>query len=234
MPPTRFIAILVLPVLLAACAGQGSQRSSVSSSSSSFSPSSRSSSSAALASITDGRIRIVYDSDRFGLATNAQQILKSSYIPPCEEGFRYCFYFNGTEYDGTNFDSAGLSVRRRTDLTSDGACLRSLPAGYSSLSPTISEQPSYSTSMFSPLDNAGAGHVSRGTLYRLFVSGTCYEFETRIGQSQFANYEPGTIEPFTEDDRAALDGALRGMLEAVTFTNGQAVIFPPAPSSSSP
>src|SRR5258708_11997428 len=51
----------------------------------------------------------------------------------------------------------------------------------------------YTTSVFSPIGDAAAGHYASGALYRLYLqdSSTCYEFETRLGQTQFANYPAG-------------------------------------------
>src|SRR5581483_3797253 len=43
-------------------------------------------------SISDGTFTIAFPSTDFGLATNQQQLLVNSYIPPCNQGFNYCLY----------------------------------------------------------------------------------------------------------------------------------------------
>ena len=68
-------------------------------------------------SISDGTIAFWYSSDEFGLAVTPEQILDHSYIPPCSDDFDYCFYYIGSDYNGTNFESAGLRVEKRSDLT---------------------------------------------------------------------------------------------------------------------
>lgn len=165
--------------------------------------------------------------ETFGLAVTQEQVLASSYIPPCEPGFDYCLYYHGKAYEGTNFDSAGLRVKRRGDLTSVDTCLTTSPEGYENLEPTMQEMDTYSVSMFAPLGDAGAGHYARGALYRLSVGSACFEFQTRVGESQYANYEPGTIEEFTESDRAEVTRSLQGILQSVILTESkEKVIFP--------
>ncbi|HEX8947056.1 MAG TPA: hypothetical protein VF829_02480 [Candidatus Paceibacterota bacterium] len=163
----------------------------------------------------------------FGLATTPEQVLVKAYIPPCDTPFDYCLYYNGTAYKGTNFESAGLRIHRRTDLTSKSACLTSQPTGYTGLTASTTAHETYSVSVFQPLGNAGAGHYASGALYRLFFDSTCYEFETRIGETQFANYPAGTIKQFTDADRAAVLASLRAILDDITITSTHTkVVFP--------
>jgi hypothetical protein len=176
-------------------------------------------------STSDGTITFTNPSD-FGLATNQQQILTRSYIPPCDADFNYCLYYVGTAYQGTNFDSAGIRIDKRTDLTMSSACLTTPPTGYSNFTPTTTTAGDYSLSEFSPLGDAGAGHTAVDTLYRLSYNGACYEFETRIGQSQFANYPSGTIQQFTAADQASLQAEIIGILNGITLPSGETVAFP--------
>lgn len=171
---------------------------------------------------------------QFGLAVTQDQVLKSGYIPPCPQGFNYCLYFNGDAYKGTNFESAGLSVTKRPDIATERLCLDTPPAGYSaSMTPSSTNSAnSYSTSVFSPIGDAAAGHYSSGAVYRLWLrdSSKCYEFQTRIGETQFANYPAGTIKQFTDADRQTLQQELRQELETVTISvsGSPAVVFPQA------
>jgi len=177
-------------------------------------------------SISDGTITLVYPTADFGLATSSQQITTHSYIPPCDAEFNYCLYYIGSAYQGTNFDSAGIRVEKRTDLTTQAACLTTPPTGFANFTPTSTTAGDYAVSKFTPVGNAGAGHYSTGTLYRLEYNGACYEFETRIGQSQLANYPSGTIQQFTDADQASLQSEIMGILNGVTLAPGEAVTFP--------
>lgn len=179
-------------------------------------------------SISDGNISITYNNN-FGLATNKDQILVKSYIPACDENFNYCFYYNADTYKGTNFESAGLRVKKRTDLNSS-TCLTTPPDGFD---PTMKPDSTnanniYAMSTFSNVGQGAAGHYSSGALYRLYIkdSKLCYEFETRIGETQFANYPAGTIKQFTDNDRSQVKIQLTNILEGITLKGGQTLQLP--------
>lgn len=174
--------------------------------------------------ITADGIAFDYPED-FGLATTSEQILRKSYIPACDEGFDYCLYYYRDDYLGTNFESAGLRIQKREDLSAED-CLVKPPEGYSEIWPSINNREDYQTSHFGPLGDAAAGHYANGELYRLAFNGKCYEFETRIGQSQFANYEPGTIKEFSEADLAVVKNKLNEVLKRVRFEDGGEIDFP--------
>jgi len=177
-------------------------------------------------SISDGIITLVYSTADFGLATSSQQVATRSYIPPCDANFNYCLYYIGTAYQGTNFDSAGIRIEKRADLTTQTTCLTAPPTGFQSFTPTSTITGDYAVSEFTPLGDAGAGHYSTGILYRLEYNGACYEFETRIGQSQFANYPSGTIQPFTTADETSLQAEIVGILNGITLSSGETPNFP--------
>jgi hypothetical protein len=176
-------------------------------------------------STSDGTITFTLPAD-FGLATTQAQILVQSYIPACDPGFNYCLYYIGTIYQGTNFDSAGIRIQHRTDLTTQSACLTAPPTGYANFTPTSTTISDYSLSEFTPLGDAGAGHSAVDTLYRLAYNGACYEFETRIGQSQFANYPSGTIQQFTTADQTNLRAEMQNVLDGITLPSGETIAFP--------
>jgi hypothetical protein len=176
--------------------------------------------------VSDGTITISIPSSEFGLAAKKDQILVHSYIPPCDENFNYCLYYNGSAYTGTNFESAGLRIQKRDDLKTQPACLTTQLAGYNGLVPKTGSADSYATSVFSPLGDAGAGHYSSGSLYRLFYDNKCYEFQTRIGESQFANYPAGSIKEFTKTDQSAIQAKLQEILNNITLPDGTKIEFP--------
>jgi hypothetical protein len=179
-------------------------------------------------SVSDGTVTLNYPSNEFGLAVNASQILVNSYIPPCDPTFSYCLYYTGDEYKGTNFESAGVRMQKRTDLATENVCLTTPPAGFASMKPAGSNSSTlYSSSVFSPVGDAAAGHYADGSLYRLFVksNSTCYEFESRVAQSQFANYPSGTIKEFTASDKTSIQGRLLSLINAISL-GGQSALFP--------
>ncbi len=160
--------------------------------------------------------------DDFDLATTRDQVAVHSYIPPCSENMDYCVYYNSDAYKGTNFESAGLRVKNRADLaTSTDACLKTPPDGYDNFTPATVSSDTYATSVFAPLSDGAAGHYASGALYRLFFGRSCYEFEARIGESQFANYPAGAIKQFTDADREALKARLLEILGSITITDGK-------------
>ena len=186
-------------------------------------------------SVSDGTIKFSYDSKSFGLATSKEQVLVQAYIPPCDENFNYCLYYVGDTYKGTNFESAGFRIQKRTDLSSENSCLTTPPSGFdpSKAPDRKSSGEGYSSSVFQNIGDAGAGHYASGSLYRLYikaatspnVTSSCYEFETRIGQTQFANYPAGAIKEFTSNDFDAMQAQLLGMISIVSLQSGSKDLF---------
>lgn len=166
--------------------------------------------------LAGGKLTLSYASADFGLATTPEQVLVTSYIPSCDTGFDYCLYYKGSTYKGTNFESAGLRVKTRTDLKTEGQCLSTPPSGYTSMTPMIATSTEFTTATFTPVGDAGAGHYASGSVYRLSYSGSCYEFETRIGASQYANYPAGSIKEFTDANQAAISTLLMSILKSLT------------------
>lgn len=186
-------------------------------------------SSAAAETTSDGTISFSRDAS-FALAVNADQVTTESYIPPCSEGFDYCLFYTGTAFDDTNFDSAGVSITKRDDLSAS-TCITAQPEGYTGQTPATHRESSYATSMFSGLGDAGAGHYATDTVYRLSVGESCYEMRTRVGESQFANYPAGTIEEFNAADRHVLNSMLHLQLERIRLADGTAIMYPDAPAA---
>jgi hypothetical protein len=170
----------------------------------------------------------------FALAVSNVQVATSSYIHPCDTGFDYCLYYNGTAYENTNFDSAGLTIMKRADLTSESTCLNTQPDGYSDLEESTSSSATAPMSLFAPLGDAGAGHYAFGEEYRLYASSTCYQFTTRVAESQFANYPEGTVTEFTQGERQSLLDTLRGIVGDIRLdATGAKLPLPARPQSAS-
>ncbi len=168
-------------------------------------------------------LSLTYPSSTYGLAVTKAQLPTTSYIPPCNESFAYCFYRVGEEYKGTNFESAGLRVAKRTDLTTERLCLNTPPEGFDASTEPSSTMTAnaYSTSVFKDVGDAAAGHYAAGSLYRVYLRDTkvCTEFETRIGETQYANYPAGSIKEFTAAERTAVFAELAKLLTSVTIAS---------------
>lgn len=179
--------------------------------------------------ISDGTITVGYPSAQWGLATNPAQILVKSYIPSCSENFNYCLYYTGSDYKGTNFESAGLRIEKRVDLTTERTCTNTPPEGFdASMKPTATHSENeYASSAFSNVGDAAAGHMASGSLFRLYVrsNSSCYEFETRVGQTQYANYPEGSIKQFTPAAQAALEAEIQQVINSVSLPSGTKNLF---------
>ena len=92
---------------------------------------------------------------------------------------------------------------------------------------SIKSGDNYSSSVFSNVGDAGAGHYAMGVLYRLYIysNSTCYEFETRIGQTQFANYPSGAIQQFTDADLAMVQSQFDAILKNISLPSGEKNLF---------
>ncbi len=156
----------------------------------------------ATSTVSDGIIMLT-QTEPFGLAVNADQVPDFGVIPPCDEGFLYCLYYNDVEYEATNFISAGVAITQRDDLTSMEECLMTPPSGYTDMEVTSSSTDPTAMSVFTPLLDAGAGSYATGEEFRLYTDDSCYAFRTRVGETQFANTATGTQE-FTEQQREEL------------------------------
>lgn len=177
------------------------------------------------AAYADGLITVPVPAD-FALVTPPAMPVTDTVIPPCDANFDACLVYAGGAFDGTNFEVAGMRILRRGDLATKDACLTTQPDGYSGIVPVTATGAGYATSVFAGLGDGGAGHYASGVLYRLAVEGACYEFETRIGETAFANYDPGTIGEFTDADRDALRAAFAAIVNAIALADGEPVNFP--------
>lgn len=168
--------------------------------------------------------------DDYGVAVRPEQVLVNSYIPPCDSGtpgFDYCIYRTADTYADTNFETAGVRIKERGDLTEKRACLYTPPEGYTDVQPRLGTGKGYSTSLFLSLGDAALGHYSNGELYRLHFGSTCYEFQTRVGESQLANYPKGGIKEFTEENRRMVREELAQIMGSITIAStSERVAFP--------
>ncbi|WKZ28940.1 MAG: hypothetical protein QY323_05450 [Patescibacteria group bacterium] len=141
----------------------------------------------------------------------------SGYIPVCDpEQAVVCFPVPKDAYPGTNFESAAFAVHLRSDLKKQAACEASdsgeMPDGEATINGVLYKKFSFG--------DAAAGHRLEGENYRVFRDGRCIELSTRVATTVFENYEPGTVAPFSDDNRSALQALLERMLLSFRFVNG--------------
>ena len=166
---------------------------------------------------SDGPLTLSY-ADYFAVAKTKEEMTGVSYIPPCDENFTTCFYYKADTYKGTNFGSAGLRLEKRINFSTEKTCLETPPAGFDTFKKPDTLKPftAYAMSKFSDIGQGAAGHYSSGSLYRLYIRGSseCYEFETRITESQFANYPEGSIKLFSDQDKERISTQLEDILQS--------------------
>lgn len=183
-------------------------------------------------SIEDSVIKVEYSTKDFGLAINPSQILLETEFLPCdttlETGFDYCLYYLGDEVEGGDFESAGMRIKKRPDLSSENTCLNTSPRRFeANLVPnTLKPQENVSTSVFSGLSDSGAGYVSTASLYRLFdkESKACYEFETKVIHKSDDPEDP--ISSRVQEDRDKLKAIFDSVLDRVLIAGDFGDVFP--------
>jgi hypothetical protein len=175
---------------------------------------------------TPGGLTFSY-ADPYALAATPEEVQAQAVIPACDQGFQYCIYRTGTQYAGTNFESAGISINERADLSSQATCITTQPEGYTGLKPTTKSQNGFVTGVFA-VGGAAAGSSESGAVYRAWDGKTCHELRTRVAESQFANYPAGSKVEFTSADRQQVFVELQSILNEMTI-NGTSVGFPSAP-----
>ncbi len=195
--------------------------------------------------LAGGVVTLAYPA-ALALATSGQPLQVAATIPPCDAGFDYCFHLSEGSFAGTNFRAAGMSVTLRKDLTAQLSCLLAQPSGFQDLQPGLAvpalEGPTQdksgstgtdsatearvaatigpSTSRFGGLGEGAAGTYYNGEERRLFIDGACYEFTTRVVESQFGNYPEGAVVEFTAEQRAAVLSQFDEVLASATVTVG--------------
>lgn len=169
--------------------------------------------------LAGGVVTLAYPA-ALALATGSEPVPPMATIPPCDEGYDYCFYLPPGAFEGTNFRAAGMAVARRPELSAQVSCLLAQPDGYSDLQPGL-EVPQGddvlpSTARFGDLGEGAAGTYSHGEVRRLFAAGVCYEFTLRVVEAQLANFPAGTVSEFTEAQRQSVLDELADVLGSAT------------------
>ena len=127
--------------------------------------------------------------------TPEQKQTVGSYIPICEDPADYddpanynqvaCTYYIGQSYKNTNFEAAGLSIIKKTDL-SKNECLKTSFSNGQPTSPVIINGVTF---YFDKNGGAGMGHYSSDKIYRTFYNNSCYIITSSVTANN-ANTNP--------------------------------------------
>lgn len=164
----------------------------------------------------------LYANDAYGLrvaypeevipVSDPKELAASGYIPVCDpETAVVCFPYGKEKYAGTNFDDAAFAVHDRKDLKDAEACGSVQPAEQAESGMVIGST-AFQTFSFA---TAATSHRLDGKNYRLFRDGRCLELSSRIATTVFEVWEPGSIQEFTQNDRADVQAVLDEILQSV-------------------
>jgi hypothetical protein len=150
----------------------------------------------------------------------------SLYIPICDAGVTttdsaalhpetiVCVAYPHSPYAGTNFGGAAFSVSSVPDATAEKDCLK-----FDEF--TMDKKKAHWTTIGNEKFRAasggegGLGHGLGEDVYLRYHNGKCYQLEIRIGETSFANYDPGTIKEFKDYDKVSRE--LRRVLQSFRF-----------------
>lgn len=124
----------------------------------------------------------------FSVSTEAPAF-PSTYIPLCDKDETVtCFSLSKEAYKNTNFEGAVLAVNVINGQTQKKAC--EIIEGYPK-----SEQVTIGGIQFEyykdAAGGAGAGHWSKGHLYRIFYNGICFELQPKVTGRSGQDYDLG-------------------------------------------
>ena len=137
--------------------------------------------------------------------------MKGSYIAICDTTTVACFEYRGHEYDGTNLESAGLSVNMLRELRTEKDCY---DFGEKS-APVMIEKISGINFHYANTGEAGMNQSEGGPAYRAFYQNVCFEVAGGIAEVNPGVFDPGTIKVF---DSTEMDALLLKMIRTFRFT----------------
>jgi len=139
------------------------------------------------------------------------QLMRGSYIPICDDTTVACFEYNGDEGEGTNLESAGLSVNVLRDLRTQKDC----ETIDSNSPPAKAETINGINFHYAETGSVGLGNSEGGPAYRALYQNVCFEVSIGIAESSADDGEPGSPKPF---DSTRLEKELIEMVHTFRFT----------------
>ena len=155
---------------------------------------------------------IDYPKDITSFGSNPDpQLMRGSYIPICDDTTVACFEYNGNEGEGTNLESAGLSVNVLRDLRTKQDC-----ETIDSVSPPAKTETINGTNFhYAETGSVGLGNSEGGPAYRALHQRVCFEVSVGIAESSADDGEPGSPKHF---DSTRLEKELIEMVHTFRFT----------------
>jgi hypothetical protein len=133
-----------------------------------------------------------------------------SFIPICDDTTVACFEYNGSEYEGTNFGAAGLSVNVLRDLRTEQDCDKIDTGSYPIKTETVNGIKFH----YGNTGEAATSHAKSGPAYRAFHKNVCFEIAVAIAETSIGAFDPGAIKTF---DSAKLNRLLDKMVHTFKF-----------------
>jgi hypothetical protein len=134
------------------------------------------------------------------------------YIPICLDTTVACFGYTGTEYEGTNFEAAGIAVNVLRDARTEQECDK--PDSVRRPIPAKSETVHGIRFHYGDSGEGGLSHFAGGPAYRIFYQNVCFEIAARIADVSLGAFDPGTIKSL---DPAKLNRLLEQMVHTFQF-----------------
>lgn len=145
---------------------------------------------------------------------NAQQMSAIGYIPTCDpETATLCVFIPKETVPNSNFQGAAVSVNVFTATTSQSCLSKN---SFEQIEASITTINSVPFQTFTVSD-AAMSHQSSGIDYRAWYEGICYGIQTRINTTSFEVYETGTIQKFTDTERAYIQSLLTQTVSTFMF-----------------
>lgn len=134
-----------------------------------------------------------------------------SFIPACDPATVACLFFNGHDYEGTNFEAAALSVNILRDFRTDEACSK-IDTGSYPVKTKVLNGVLYHYGM---TGDAATSHSEGGLAYRALHNGVCFELAVGVSETSLGAYDPGAIKAF---DATKLERELDKVVSTFRFT----------------
>ena len=144
-----------------------------------------------------------------GIAYKEASLL--SFIPPCDPATVACLFYNGHEYEGTNFGAAAFSVNILRDFRTESTCSKIDTGSYPVKTKTLNGVLYH----FGMTGDAATSHSEGVLVYRTLHNGVCFELAAGISETSLGAYDPGAVKAF---DAARLEKEFDQVVSTFRFT----------------
>ena len=136
------------------------------------------------------------------LITNPEEMKGIGYFPTCNsDNAIACVYFASSTYPGSNFNSAGVTIRIARELATEDVCYTQTNQEQNTIEEVMIDGLPFAS--FGTGD-AGMSKQSGGINYRTFQNDMCYEVTTRVNTTTYEVSDPTEVSEFTESQKLEL------------------------------